>query len=320
MTLARRTPLLAAALACGLVAAPAASAAQRVTFDVRPAVPRLASPVTVTIAAPKLKPGTVYKAVIDRTTPWRTVCVPFTDPVTMRPLPGGRFTATLRPKPDPALDMPPAKAWCPGPATLRVERYGPGDLQTTGLAKRTIRFTRRAREAQPPPIPAHEVSISVLPGSTLTAWVPGRPDRSTPVTGSLLGRFRNSDPDPRMLTTTQIAGTLSLPSLEPDPLCPGSAPPASVEVDSSSGMVDRGGTGSFLTLVLRATPLQLFGCDLPGGPAGTTTLTSVSAPVTQMNRMPMIGVVGDVALPGGSQGGITANLLVNWDYTKRWRP
>jgi hypothetical protein len=34
----------------------------------------------------------------------------------------------------------------------------------------------------------------------------------------------------------------------------------------------------------------------------------------------MIGVIGDVALPGGSQGGITTNLLVNWADTGRWRP
>jgi hypothetical protein len=238
----------------------------------------------------------------------------------MRRLPDGRFTATLRPKPDTGTDMPPAKTWCPGPATLRVERYGPGKLQTTGFAKRKVQFTRGAREADPPPIPAHEVSITVLPGSTLTAWAPGRPDRSTPVTGSLLGRFRNGEPDPRLLTTTEIAGTLALPSLAPDPLCPGSTPPTSVAVDGSSGMVMRGDGGQALTLILRDQPAQLFGCAPPGGPAGTTTLTSVAPPIAPLNRMPMIGVVGDVALPGGSQGGITANLLVNWDFTKRWRP
>ena len=320
MTLARRTPLLAAALACGLVAAPAASAAERVTFDVRPAVPRLASPITVTVKAPKLRFGTIYKALIERSTPWKSVCVYGRDPVEMRRLPDGRFTATLRPMPEVGMDMPPAKTWCPGPATLRVERYGPGKLQTTGFAKRKIRFTRGAREAEPPPIPAHEVSITVLPGSTLTAWAPGRPDRSTPVTGSLLGRFRNGEPDPRLLTTTEIAGTLALPSLAPDPLCPGSTPPTSVDVDRSSGMVERGGTGNNLTLVLRAQPEQLFGCGPPGGLTGTTALTAVAPPIAPLNRMPMIGVVGDVALPGGSQGGITANLLVNWDFTKRWRP
>jgi len=81
-----------------------------------------------------------------------------------------------------------------------------------------------------------------------------------------------------------------------------------------------GPAGSTLSLVLRAQPEQLFGCGAPGGLTGTTTLTSVGSAVGLLYRMPMIGVVGDVALPAGSQGGITTNLLVNWDFTKRWRP
>jgi len=303
------------------VAAPTASAATRVTFEVRPAAPRLAKPITVTVKAPKLPFGTIYRLAIDRTTPWRNVCVYGANatPVEMRALRDGRFTATLRPKPDDGADMPPAKTWCPGPAKLRLERYGPGTLQTT-VAKRAIRFSRGAGEADPPPIPAHEVSITFLPGSTLTAWAPGRPDRSTPVTGSLLGRFRNGEPDAQNPATTQIAGILSLPSLAPDPLCPGSTPPTTVEVDSSSTMPLPGATGSMLTLVLRAQPEQLFGCSPPGGLTGTTTLTSVGSAAGRLDRDPMIGVIGDVALPGGSQGGITTNLLVNWADTGRWRP
>ena len=41
--------------------------------------------------------------------------------------------------------------------------------------------------------------------------------------------------------TTDITGTLALPSLAPDPLCPGSTPPTSVEVDGSSALVQRPG-------------------------------------------------------------------------------
>lgn len=293
--------------------------APRVTFDVRPAAPRLASSITVTVKAPKPRFGTLYRVLLERSTPSKSVCVSTRDPVEMRRLPDGRFTATLRPKPDTGLDMPPPKVWCPGPATLRFERYGPGTLRTD-LATRKIRFTRGAREAEPPPIPAHEVSVTVLPGSTLTAWAPGRPDRSTPITGTLLGRFRNGDPDARLTTTTQIAGSLALPSLAPDPLCPGSTPPASVEVESSSGLIIRGDAGAWLTLVLRTSPVQLFGCATPGGPAGTTTLTAAGGGPGMYNRMSMIGVVGDVALPGGSQGGITANLLVQDQWTNRWVP
>jgi len=304
-------------------AVPAAGAAQPVSFDVRPAAPRLDGTITVTVSAPRLKAGTSYKASVDRVRYVPRVCAGSAQPVAMRRLADGRFTATLRPRPEFGADSPPAKVWCPGPATLRVERFGPGTIMTTGFAKRAIRFVRGRDEAVPPPIPAHEVSVTVLPGSTLTAWAPGRPDRSTPVSGALLGRFTNGAPrpDPLTLMTTEIAGTLALPSLAPDPLCNGSAPPpTSLDVDVSSGMVDRAGIGNALTLVLRGEPAQLFGCGPPGGLTGTTTLTAVAPPSAPMNRMPMIGVVGDIALPGGSQGGITANLLVNWDYTTRWRP
>lgn len=296
----------------------AAPAAGRVAFDVSPAVPNLGSTLTVTGTAPRLKAGTSYQLGIDRKRYPDRLCKISAGGVTVRRLAGGRFSATVRPGPQEGADSPPAKVWCPGPAIVTLYRHGPGKLQTA-LAKRAIRFTRGGRETDPPPIPAHEVSITFLPGSTLTAWAPGRPERSTPVTGSLLGRFRNGEPDPRNPATTQIAGTLSLPSLAADPLCPGSTPPTSVEVDSSSTMASPGPAGSTLSLVLRAQPEQLFGCGAPGGLTGTTTLTSVGSAVT-LNRMPMIGVVGDVALPGGSQGGITTNLLVNWDFTKQWRP
>ena len=304
----------------GSVAVPAAGAAPRVSLDLRPAAPRLSSTIRVTASAPRLKPGTAYKALIERFPFPQRVCAASTEPVAMRRLADGRFTATLRPGPQFGADSPPAKVWCPGSAALRVERYGPGGLVTTGLAKRAIRFVRGRGEAVPPPIPAHEVSLTLLPGSTLTAWAPGRPDRSTPVTGTLFGRFRNGGPDPQALTTTDVTGTLALPSLAPDPLCPGSTPPTSVDVDGSSAMVERVETGPHLTLVLRAQPVQLFGCGPPGGLTGTTTLAASAPGTSPLSRMPMTGVVGDVALPGGSQGGITANLLVNYDATKRWLP
>lgn len=316
MTLVRHTSLLGAALACGLIAVPAAGAAPRVTFDVRPATPRLSSAITVTVVIPRPQPGKSYRAFVDRRRFPQRVCAATTQPVAMRRMPDGRFTATLRPGPQFGADSPPAKVWCPGSATLRVERIGPGKISTMGFAKRAIRFVRAADEAVPPPIPAHEASITVLPGSTLTAWAPGRPDRSTPVTGTLLGRFRNGQ-DP--FATTNISGTLALPSLAADPLCPGSAPPTSVDVDRSSVMTF-GLTGNHLTLVLRGQPTQLFGCGPAGGPTGTTSLT-VSAPMTApTNRLPMFGVLGDLMLPGGTQGGITANLNMRYDLTKRWVP
>lgn len=320
MTRVRRTPRLAATLACALIAAPGASAAKRVTFDVRPAAPQLATPIKVTVKAPEPKFGTIYRLALDRANGSTSVCVPDKEPVEMRELSRGRFTATLLPRlPSAQGDMPRPKVWCPGPATLRLEVYGPGMLQTP-FAKWKIRFARGPREAEPPPIPAHEAAITILPGSTLTAWAPGRPDRSTPVTGTLLGRYKSSEQDGRSLVTNRIAGTLALPSLAPDPLCPGSTPPTSVEVDSSSGLIMRADAGTWLTLVLRASPAQLFGCAPAGGPAGTTTLTSAGGPPGVYNRMSMIGVVGDVALPGGSQGGITANLLVQNQWTNRWVP
>lgn len=316
MNVARRTALVAVAVSFGLIAAPTVSAAPRVTFDVRPATPRLSSVITVTVAIARPQPGKTYRAFLDRRRFDQRVCKATSEPVTMRRLADGRFTATFRPGPQFGADSPPAKVWCPGPATVHVERIGPGKISTIGFAKRAIRFARAAGEPEPAPIPAHEASITVLPGSTITAWAPGRPDRSTPVSGALLGRYRNgADP----FVTTNISGTLALPSLAADPLCPGSTPLTSVDVDSSSEMVF-GLTGHHLTLVLRGQPVQLFGCGPAGGPAGTTSLT-VSAPMNApSNRLPMFGALGDLTLPGGSQGGITASLNVRYDVTKNWVP
>lgn len=316
----RRLAAVAGLAVAALITAPMAGATPRVSIDVQPAAPHLSGPVTVTVTAPRLKPGKSYRVFIERLRLSPRVCMSTTDAVTMRRLADGRFTATLRPGPQFGVDSPPAKVWCPGAATVRVERQGPGKISTTGFARRAIRFVRASDEAVPPPIPAHEVTFTLLAGSTLTAWAPGRPERSTPVTGTLSGAYRQTvtlQPD---LTYTDIAGTLALPSLAADPLCPGSAPPTSVDVDKSSSMVF-GLTGSHLTLVLRGQPTQLFGCGPPGGLTGTTPLTVSSTPLGAPNyRMPMLGVIGDLALPGGTQGGITADFTVKQEISKRWLP
>ena len=156
----------------GPVAVPAAGAAPRVTFDVRPAAPRLGSVITVTVSAPRLKAGTSYKALIERTRFPQRVCMGSTEPVAMRRLPDGRFTATLRPGPQSARTPRPPRCGARGRRRCASSATAPGGLVSTGFAKRAIRFVRGAGEAVPPPIPAHEVSFTLLPGSALTAWAP----------------------------------------------------------------------------------------------------------------------------------------------------
>ena len=121
-----------------LIVVPAASAKpQRYRITVTPASPTLRQAVTITLTAPKLKPGTHYEASIDRVEGPQRVCAPVAEGVAMRRLADGRFTATLRPHWT-SGDFPLAKVWCPGLATLRVERRGPWGLGTIGFAKRPI--------------------------------------------------------------------------------------------------------------------------------------------------------------------------------------
>jgi hypothetical protein len=67
-------------------------------------------------------------------------------------------------------------------------------------------------------------------------------------------------------------------------------------------------------LILHGSASQLFGCGPAGPLAGTTSiLLRGSSGAKGLLALQLSGSVSDVALPDGSKGRLTANLLVNID-------
>lgn len=338
-----RTILLAcaASAACLAGAAPAAHAGVPSTpFTVAPATAGTSSVITATwkvdrrlkrgerfgfemsIVAPDGSPfpgiGSGYNCTTDTYSPARVVKK------------GAVLRATFRP--GLGRDGPGRwKTWCPGTARIVLNRYPRGDDTNISrfLGLRTVPITLAPGETLP--YTATPVKITLMPGSTVTATAAGRPDRTTPVTGVLRGGLDAPFLPVGANRATSLAGTLTPASFAPDPLCPGSTPPASFsaapgtrldmttqQTVSAQGAVSTPGTATF-TLSLNGAPSQIFGCGPPGALAGTTTLTltGTAGPRNGFGAVSVTGAAPGFALPDGTQGGLAATLVLNVDLSGR---
>jgi len=116
-----------------------------------------------------------------------------------------------------------------------------------------------------------------------------------------------------------LAGTFKPASFAPDPLCPEASPPATFDVSGSRLDASVKGPVTF-ALNINGAASQVFGCGPPGALAGTTSLTltgNYDVRATGLGSMALTGSRPDISLPGGSQGGLAANLLVNVDVSGR---
>lgn len=161
--------------------------------------------------------------------------------------------------------------------------------------------------------------LVLLPGSTLTATVPLRavqpvgprhPDRSTALTGTLRTRSAAAFDPGADINDLVFRGALDDTSLAPDPLCPESAAGTLGAVAASRmGLSVTGATD--LSLVLKGSPSQIFGCGAAGTLAGTTTIPLRGRRGPQgLRAITLTGDLADIALPDGAKGTLTAKLKV----------
>ena len=319
--------LVAVACAGVLAAAPSAVAGvPRYRLKVTPASPTLRQPVTLTLRAPALKPGTRYEASYGTAGAGGLACTPGGGWSAMRRARDGSFTITFRPRS--ANGGQTTTTWCPGHARAGVRRTGPGGLHTGWLTRRPLLTVRPGPgESQPGPsfTPA---KVTLLPGSTLTASVPELPvqpagpahaGRSTPLTGTLRGRILGGPAPTNDLVDIEaqdFSGSITAVSFAPDPLCPATAPPSAVDIASPSPML-LAGTGKVTwSLTLTGGASQIFGCGPAGPLTGTTSVGLVgSSGAKGLSELALSGSAGDIALPDGSRGRLTANLLVKVDFS-----
>jgi len=204
--------------------------------------------------------------------------------------------------------------WCPGTARIVLFRYpyGKDTSISRSLGLRKVPITLAPGETVP--FTATPVKVTLLPGSTLTATATGRPDRSTPLTGVLRGTVDGPFGISADLHVISFAGALTPASLPPDPLCPGTAPPATFDVAAGTRLDVTARGAVSVALNLNGAPSQIFGCGPPGALAGTTALTlagTAGGGLTGLSSVAAAGAAPGFALPDGTQGGLTANLVLN---------
>lgn len=208
--------------------------------------------------------------------------------------------------------------WCPGSLSVTLWRYtGPPFNTEIFLAKRVVQV--RLGEGESVGATPQPMRFSLLPGSTLTATAPGRPDRVIPLTGDARGMTDRRISPQRRITSSGYAGTLLAGATDADPLCPGSSPtPVFGVAPATTLTLDTDGTAAF-SLALFGRPFQLFGCGgaAPFGDTTTIALTGKAVPPAGFTRVALTGSIGGIPLPGGSTGGLAANLLLNVDLSGR---
>jgi len=298
-----------------LAAAPTSAVAGR-SFkpQLAPAAPHRTTPITVTWKAKKPKRGTRYTASISVRNPSGLICADVGNPVVLHATRNG-FRGTLK-GPVAAAPWSRPRQWCPGSALVTIRRAGPGNLVSNVLAGSRVTITNGPGETAPSEPPSVPTKVTLLPGSTLSATAAGRPDRSTPLTGTVRGlipgRFNpNTD-----IQITNSKGIITPTAFAADPLCPGENPLANTDTVTPSKMVLFASGAATFDLTLNASASQVFGCGPSGAPAGTTTLplTGKVGPKGLL-ELTLSGAITGVPLPGGSTGGLAASLIVNVDLS-----
>ena len=303
---------LAVMAVAGFGSVSGASAKPRAVLKVTPGKPAVTASITVSFKAPKVKPPRVYYGVQMHIANYvSSGCSHDLRPAVMRRVRGGIYTATLTPRT--ADERLPT--WCNGAAHLSIHRYGPGARTTPVLAHRGFPVGT-GKAPLPAPVTDIPVKMTVLAGSTITASASGRPDRSSPVTGtfrgSIPGRFEpNTD-----VGVNYTTGGLVPTAFPADPLCPGTTAPASFDLAATSHQTLAASGEGNTTLILNGGPSQLVGCG-PAGPLTGTTTIPLSGHVGPKGllELSLTGSVSGIPLPGGSTGGLAANLTVNVDLS-----
>ena len=307
--------------AAGSVPGALAQPKPKPSLKVAPAKPGVKTAITVVFRGRKLRPGRPY----DGAVPYFGAVLhidsnnsdgrcAYTVTVALRRSSGGAYGATLKPR----AAGPGYSRWCDGRASIEIRRYGPGELSSPVLARRA--FPVGAGKVPLPPSAEQlgvPVKMTVLPGSTITASAPGRPDRSTPVTGTFRGSIPPGFKPNTDVTTNFTTGGLVPSAFPADPLCPGTTAPASFDLAATSPQTLFASGEASMSLVLSGAPSQLFGCG-PAGPLAGTTTIPLSGKVVKgvgLLGLPLSGSVGGIPLPGGSTGGLAANLTVNVDLS-----
>ena len=196
-----------------------------------------------------------------------------------------------------------------------------------GLSLALIVPTAQASASAPAKRGKLRATLTVLPGSTVTASVPEVPlrpagpahvARTSPLTGALQAKATQGWTSKWDLLDVPFRGSLALPSLAPDPLCPNTAALQRLEVTAPSELEISSNGRVGWTLVVKGAGAQVFGCAPAGALVGTTTIGLTGrTEIGVLKRVALRGQVSDITLPDGSVAQLSASLLVRINLRHR---
>lgn len=208
--------------------------------------------------------------------------------------------------------VPKTGRWCPSRnAGVTVEATGLGVIGSAGFGLRNTR-------GLVPPEGYEWGQMTFGPSSTITVKVPGRPDRTAPLTAQI-DQDTYADPRNPYKTTgpsvwVNASGIVTPGALAADPLCT-AASVAPIAVDRATTLLFPGvrSTGSppiELTLVLRAGAAALTGCAVDGpAPVLTTVLLrGDSTPAGPVPGLHVSGSIDGVRLAGGAVASVVFDV------------
>ncbi len=208
--------------------------------------------------------------------------------------------------------------WCTGKAPVRVVAVtGPLSASTTTLARGLLEVHDDPKSPTPTDALGLPVRVDLLDGSLMTVKVPGRPDRSAPLTGTLRGflpgRFvPNSD-----LAISLTRGSITVGALAGDPLCTsnGRTYPTSVGVVGISSLTLFASGVGYLSLIPADDLLAVAGCQGPAPPAPRPVALVGKVGPTGLVRFAMSGSVGDLRLSEGVDATASLTLVIRIDLS-----
>lgn len=226
---------------------------------------------------------------------------------------GDEVKITLR------VNRPTGRAWwCVGKGSVRVVAVsGPFGASTTTLARGLLQVHDDPSSPSPVDPLGLPVRIDLLAGSTMTVKVPGRPDRSAPLSGVLRGflpgRFiPNSD-----LAISVTKGPIAVGAFAGDPLCTtnGRTYPSSLDIGLISSLTLLASGTGYLSLIPSEDPLAVAGCQGPAPPAPRPFALVGKVGPTGLVEYRMGGSIGDVQLGDGTAATISLALVLKIDLS-----
>lgn len=321
LILARAPIAVVSGLAAAAVLTPAAALAADAAGTVRSASDKVlgSKPVTLrwhTDRAPR--EGRRYRIQFRVANRGNAACRSFSEARIETWRKGKTVTVVLRPRNGAAKGW-----WCTGTATARVFATSGGT--TTVLAKSYFEIKNDPKSPTPLEPVGTPVRIDLLAGSAIAVQVPGRPERTGALTGTIRGFLPGKFKPNTDLQLTLTSGSISLAALPPDPLCTASGrayptsialPPESSSEGSYTSLLTLTAPGSgYMTLVLGEDPLALTGCQGPA-PVATRPIALVGkAGPTGLVNFTMTGSLGGVTLSDGAVATLSFTFVVKIDLS-----